>query len=152
MVETGDCRMLLGTFEHRGLHTGTLIVPEELRSELEQGFVMTRGLDRCVAVFPRPIWEELLQRIEERTSFLRRDARLFQRHTYGRATPSKLDSEGHMTVPEELQRYAELPDEVVIVGIATRLEIWNPEHWKYQESRIEERAEDASEALSECGI
>ncbi len=152
MVETGDCRMLLGTFKNRRLRAGRLSVPNELRSELEEGFVMTRGLDGCVAVFPRPKWEELVQRIEEGTSFLRESARLFQRHTYGDATVGGLDSEGQMKVPKELQRYAKLQDEVVIVGIATRLEIWNPEHWKEQESTIEEQAEEASEVLSECGV
>lgn len=152
MVEIGDWRMLLGTFRNRRLRAGRLAVPNELRSELEQGFVMTRGLDGCVAVFPRPLWEELVQRIEEGTSFLRESARLLQRHTYGGATVGDLDSEGQMTVPKELQMYAKLQDKVVIVGIATRLEIWNPKRWKKQESIIEEQAEEASEALSECGV
>jgi len=144
--------MLLGTFKDVRLYANSLSVPTELCSELEQGFVMTRGLDGCVAVFPRPKWEELVQRIEEGTSFLRRPARLFQRHTYGGATVGNLDAEGQMSVPKELQMYAKLQDEVVIVGIATRLEIWNPRHWKEQESIIEEQAEEASEVLSECGV
>lgn len=144
--------MLLGTFKDVRLYASSLSVPTKLRCELEQGFVMTRGLDGCVAVFPRPKWEELVQRIEEGTSFLRRPARLFQRHTYGGATVGNLDSEGRMTVPKELQMYAQLQDEVVIVGIATRLEIWNPKRWKEQQSIIEEQAEEASEVLSECGV
>ena len=57
-----------------------------------------------------------------------------------------------MSVPKELQTYAKLQDEVVIVGIATRLEIWNPKRWKKQQSIIEEQAEEASEVLSECGV
>ena len=144
--------MLLGTFKDVRLYAGSLPVPPELRSELEEGFVMTRGLDGCVAVFPRPKWEELVQRIEEGTSFLRESARLFQRHTYGDATVGGLDSGGRMSVPNELQTYAKLQDEVVIVGIATRLEIWNPKRWKKQQSIIEEQAEKASEVLSECGV
>jgi len=54
---------LLGTYRGVQLSVEGLIVPSVLRLGLEQGFVMTRGLDRCVAVFPLSVWQALLERI-----------------------------------------------------------------------------------------
>lgn len=144
--------MLLGTFRGVRLSADGFLVPLPLRPGLEQGFVMTRGLDGCVAVFPLPLWETLLQRIEQGTTFLRGAARLFQRHIYGGAAVATLDSENRVNVPEHLRIYADLGDEVVIVGVATRLEIWNPDRWNEEECTMRERAEEVSEALSERGV
>jgi len=152
MVGRGINRMLLGTFRGVKLSVEGVTVPVPLRAGLEQGFVVTRGLDGCVAVFPLPVWETLLQRIEHGASFLRGAARLFQRHIYGGARVGTLDSGGRMGVAEDLRTYAQLGDEVVLVGVATRLEIWNPDGWSQQESTFNERAGEVSEALSESGI
>jgi MraZ protein len=144
--------MLLGTYGRIRLSDEGLVVPSEIRKPLEPGFVMTRGLDHCVAVFPPDGWDELSEYIDHGTTFLREAARMFQRHVYGGASTGSLWSDGLMVVPDHLRRYAELGDEVVLVGVATRLEIWNPQRWARQESSIEERAERFSEALSEYGI
>jgi len=144
--------MLLGTFRGVELSAEGLMVPVPLRPGLEKGFVVTRGLDGCIAVFPLPMWETLLQRMEQGTSFLRGAARLFQRHIYGGATVGTLSSEGSMSVANHLRTYAELGEEVVVVGVATRLEIWNPERWNDEESSIKKQAEEVSETLSQYGI
>ncbi|NIN68181.1 MAG: hypothetical protein GTO63_26425 [Anaerolineae bacterium] len=144
--------LLLGTYEGIRLSGEGLVVPAEIRKALQPGFVMTRGLDHCVAIFPRDRWKELSDRIDHGTTFLREAARMFQRHVYGGASIGSLESDGLIEVPDHLRRYAELGDEVVLVGVATRLEIWNPQRWARQESGIEERAERFSEALSEYGI
>lgn len=144
--------MLLGTSKGVRLSAEGLVVPPQLREGLEDPFVMTRGLDRCVAVFPLTVWDAMLERIDPPASFLRGAARLFQRHIYGGALVDTLGPDGQMNVPEHLRRYAELGNEVVVVGVATRLEIWSPERWSEEELNIIERAEQVSEALSGHGI
>ena len=149
MTEAGTTgQMLLGTFRGVQLSVEGLLVPPLLRAALEQGFVMTRGLDRCVAVFPLSVWQALLERIEHSTAFLRGAARLFHRYMYAGASVDKLGSEGFVSVPAHLRIYAELGDEVVLVGVGSRLEIWNPDHWNEEESKMEKQAEQVSEALS----
>jgi len=144
--------MLLGT--HKGLRLSArgVAVPPALRPALELGFVITRGLDRCVVVFPHNVWAGVLQWIEQGPSFLVSNARSFQRHIYGGASSGHLDADGRLGLPEDLRRYAELGNEVVVVGVGTRLEIWNPERWHEVESRAVERAEEVSEALSDYDI
>jgi MraZ protein len=144
--------MLLGTFREVRLSADHVKVPDVLRSALELGFVMTRGLDRCVVVFPCKTWEQMLGRIEQGPSYLVHDVRLFQRHFYAGAMVGALDSEGQISLPEDLRSYAELGDEVVLVGLATRLEIWNANRWEEQQAHVMERLDEVSEALSAYDI
>jgi MraZ protein len=144
--------MLLGTYRDVQLRPEGLVLPSQVLDDLREGLVLARGLDRCVAIFPLSVWEGLLNRVEGGTSFLREAARLFQRHLYGGASVEELRPDGLLTVPEHLRTYAELEDEVVLVGVGSRLEIWNPQRWSQEEWRMGERASQVSEELSGLGI
>jgi MraZ protein len=63
-----------------------------------------------------------------------------------------LGPDGLASVPEHLRSYAELEDDVVLVGVGNRLEIWNPRRWSQEEWRMDERVSQVSEELSELGI
>jgi MraZ protein len=145
-------RMLLGAVETPEVSPEGIVLPRRFRSVLERGFVMTRGIERCVAVFPVSEWDSLLQRIESGPSFLRRTVRQFERHLYGGAVAGSLRPEGTVEVPGHLRDYAGLGDRVVIIGLGNRLEIWNAQAWSEQESRITEQAEQVAEAVSQYGV
>jgi MraZ protein len=144
--------MLLGTSRGVPLGPEGLVLPGHLLDDLQQGCVLTRGLDRCVAVFPLAVWQELTERFESGTSFLKGAARLFERHLYGAACVESPGPEGLVKIPEELRTYAELEEEVVVVGVGSRLEIWDPRRWSQEEWRLGESATRVSEELSGLGI
>jgi MraZ protein len=144
--------MLLGTSKGVPLTEKGLLLPPHLREGLQQGCVITRGLDGCVVVFPADVWEALLERIEGGTSFLRAAARAFQRHLFGGASVATLDPDGLIQIPAFLRRFAELEDEVVLVGVGDRLEVWSAHRWSHEEYRVNERSLRSSEELSELGI
>ena len=144
--------MLLGTTEGVQTTREGLVLPAHLREGLRQGYVITRGLDGCAVVFPLPIWETLSERVERGTSLLRVSARLFQRYLYGGASVGELGCDGLLRIPEHLRHHAELQDEVVLVGVGNRLEIWNPQRWSHEEFRMNERSLTASQDLSELGV
>jgi len=144
--------MLLGTFKGVALTQDGLVLPAGLRGGLEQGYVITRGLDGCLAVFPPEEWDSVVHRLQAPVSFLRAAARLFQRHFYGGAVVDSLEADGSMRIPEHLRRYAELDDEAVLVGVGNRVEIWNPQRWTYEEFTMSDRALQSSAELSELGI
>ncbi len=144
--------MLLGTSRDVTLTREGLVLPAHLREGLEQGYVITRGLDGCVAVFPVAVWDSLAQRIETGTSFLRAAARLFQRHFYGGASTGVLEPGGLMQIPDHLRRYAELEREAVVVGVGNHLEVWNAQRWSYEEFSMNEKSSQSSAELSQLGI
>ena len=49
--------MFMGEFNHTIDAKGRLIIPSRFREELGQEFVMTKGLDGCLFVFPQNEWE-----------------------------------------------------------------------------------------------
>jgi MraZ protein len=144
--------MLFGTYRSVPLSKEGLVLPPALRNGLGQGYAITRGLDGCVSVFPLPAWEALLERVDRGTSFLKTAARIFQRHLFGGASVEKLGPDGMIHVPEHLRRHAELDDEVVLVGVGNRVEVWNPQRWSHEEYRMIERSTGSSEELSELGV
>lgn len=144
--------MLLGTSTQVRLGPDGLVLPSHLRDDLQEGFVLTRGLDKCVAVFPLTVWQGLMERFEAGASFLGGAARLLQRHLYGGASVETLGPDGLAIVPEHLRSYAELGSEVVLVGVGSRLEIWNPQRWNQEEWAMGERLSQVSQELSELGI
>lgn len=144
--------MLLGTFKSVALRENGLILPDDLRDGLEQGYVITRGVDTCVTVFPLSVWNGFVQRVETRLSFAQSAARLFQRQLYGGASRGRVEASGLLQIPEHLRRYAGLDSEVVLVGAGSRLEIWNPQRWSYEEFSMDERSLQSLAELSELGI
>jgi len=144
--------MLFGTYKSVPLSEEGLVLPPALRDGLGQGYVITRGLDGCVSVFPLPAWEALLERVDRGTSFLKTAARIFQRHLFGGASVETLGPDGMVHVPDHLRRHAELDEEVVLVGVGNRVEVWNPQRWNHEEYRMIERATLSSEELSELGV
>jgi MraZ protein len=144
--------MLLGTYKDLPLTPEGVLLPDHLRVEFDQGYVITRGLDGCVAVFPLPVWEVLVERIERGTSFLKSSARLFLRHFLGGASVEALGPEGLIRVPDYLRQHAALEAEVVLVGVGNRLEIWSAKRWTHEEFRMNERSLCCAEQLSELGL
>ena len=50
--------MLMGEYNHNIDDKGRLIIPAKLREALGEGFVITKGLDKCLFVFPKEVWAE----------------------------------------------------------------------------------------------
>jgi MraZ protein len=147
-----DRQILLGTFKGVTLSEDRLLMPDGLLEPLEKGYVVARGVDGCVTVFPLAVWEALVERVETRLSFLKSAARIFQRQLYGGASLGVLEAGGLLRIPEHLRQYADLDEEVVLVGVGTRLEIWNPKRWSYEEFSMDERSPQSLAELSELGI
>jgi MraZ protein len=147
-----DKTMLLGTVKDVMVTAEGLVLPPHLHEGLEQGFVMTRGIDSCIAVFAPEAWDAVVQRIEGGSSLLSGAARLFHRHFYGGAALGALEPDGLMRIPQDLRSYASLDDQAVLVGVGSRLEIWNPERWSHEEFRMYERSFLSSAELGQAGV
>jgi len=51
--------MLLGEYTHNLDSKARVAIPAKFRQKLEDGAIITRGLDRCLFVFTRKEWEEV---------------------------------------------------------------------------------------------
>jgi MraZ protein len=108
---------------------GRINIPARLRKyvspEANDTFVITRGYDACLFVYPLDEWNKLEQSIRGLASTNPKH-RYFMRTLLERATECQLDGQSRITIPKDLLQFAGIEAEVVILGVLERIELWNP--------------------------
>ena len=140
--------MFYGEYSHSIDRKGRLIVPAKFRQVFQEQQVdklfLTRGLDGCLFLFTGSEWRSVENRFRQ-VPFTRGEGRKFNRLFFSGATEVSLDSLGRILVPKNLKEYAAIVNEVVFVGVSSRMEVWSREKWDdfYNDTRdsFEEMAE-----------
>ena len=141
--------MFFGEYEHSIDDKSRLTLPAKFRDALANGVVLTRGLDSCVAVFARAVWQSLAdERLAPLDPFAP-ETRDMMRFFFGAAADTELDKQGRVLVPPALVRHASLGREVVVAGVRDHLEIWDRTSWADQVTKIEGSADDVAERLAD---
>lgn len=143
--------MFLGEYQHSIDEKGRLAVPMKFRGELAQGAVVTRGLDSSLFLLPLEEWGKLAEKLAS-LPLGQANSRAFARLMLAGAMEASLDKQGRFIIPDYLRAYASIKKHVVIVGINTRLEIWDFETWEQYRIKTEQGAVDIAERLGEFGI
>ncbi len=128
-----------GSYSYSVDSKGRINIPARLRkyvsTEANDTFVITRGFEQCLFVYPLDEWNRLEQSIRALSSSNPKD-RYFTRTLLQIATESQLDGQARITVPKELLQFAGIETEVLIIGVFERIELWNPKvYQKYLESQ-----------------
>jgi MraZ protein len=129
--------MFLGRFAHSLDAKGRLAIPARFRDDLAGGIVLTRGIDRCLALYPMATWLPLAEKVSA-LPITDPDARSFRRMVFAEASHLELDGQGRILLPPDLRRYAELDREAYVIGVNTSIEIWSPERWEAQMALIDQ--------------
>jgi MraZ protein len=124
--------MFYGQYEHALDAKDRVIIPSKFREIFKEHyaekFYVTRGLDRCLFVFPEEEWKSQESRFRAQ-SFTREEARKFNRLYFSGACEVLCDKQGRILIPSYLKEYAEIKQDVVIIGVSDRIEIWSKESW-----------------------
>lgn len=121
--------ILLGTYTPKIDDKGRVALPAKFRAQLGSGFVMARGQERCVYVLPMTEFQRMTTQIQ-RTSMSNKSARDYLRVFLSGAVDEEPDKQGRIVVPTMLRDYASLGNEIVVIGVGTRAEIWNKSAWE----------------------
>lgn len=143
--------MFLGTFTYALDEKGRLTLPAKFRHLLDR-IVVTHGLDGCLFVFSDERWDRLAENLDKALPITQRGARSLNRFFYAGAADLSPDGQGRILIPSFLREYADLKDEVVIIGANNRLELWNPERWKAILHDAESNAEEIAEQYGNITI
>lgn len=138
--------MLMGEFHHNIDEKGRLILPSKFREELGQKFIVTRGLENCLFVYPVSAWNLITEKLG-RLPFTKKDARNFSRFFLSGATEAEFDKQGRIHIPAPLASYANLEKECTVIGVGDRLEIWSDHNWNQFFDENEETLSDIAENL-----
>jgi MraZ protein len=143
--------MFMGEYQHSIDEKGRLIIPAKFRDALGTGFVLTRGLDHCLFVYPRNEWEILEAKLKA-LPLTRSDARQFVRFFFSGATECELDKQGRINIPATLRQYASLEKDCVIIGVSNRVEIWASERWDAYSQDAAESFASIAETLVDLNL
>lgn len=139
--------ILLGTYAPKIDDKGRVALPAKFRAQLGGGFVMARGQERCVYVLPMVEFQRMTAQIQH-TSMSNKSARDYLRVFLSGAVDEEPDKQGRIVVPPMLRDYASLGDEIVVIGVGTRAEIWNKSAWEaYLADREQGYADIADDVL-----
>ena len=143
--------MLIGEYEHSLDDKGRVIMPVKLRLDIGERFIITKGLDGCLFVFSQTEWSNFEDKLKS-LPLTNKNARDFVRFFLSGATECELDKQGRFLIVNNLREYAEIIKEVVIIGVGTRLEIWNKDKWKKYNSDENISPDDIAENMTMLGI
>lgn len=121
--------MHIGEYQNKMDEKGRVIMPSKFREELGHSFFVTKGMENCLFVFDNDEWEELGEKINDSSQLSRKESRGFARLFYAGASNSSFDKQGRILIPNHLREYANITKDVVIIGVAKRIEIWAKESW-----------------------
>mgnify|MGYP006279614207 FL=1 len=139
--------MLLGEYAQKLDEKNRVTVPARLREPFGDGLFVTRGLDKCVAIYARDGWDAFVEQQIGRLDPFTREGRQMERFLFGGAVEADLDRQGRVAVPAPLMQHAALQREIVVVGVRDRLEIWDRAAWERGLAELEGSAENVAERL-----
>ena len=142
--------MLIGEFSHGMDKKNRIIIPAKLREGLGDTFIMTKGLDSCLYIYPKSEWEVFEKKLKA-LPMTDKNVRAFVRFFFSGANEMEPDKMGRVLIPQSLLSYAGIEGEVVSVGMMDRVEVWSKEKWTtYNESDMDMDAIAAK--MNELGI
>lgn len=143
--------MLIGEYTHTLDAKKRLSLPSKFRKEIGKKVVVTHGLDNCLFVYSTKEWQKVTEKLTE-LSLGQADTRGFNRFMLAGAVETDVDSIGRILIPEYLKDFAHLGSKVAVIGVHSRVELWNEKAWTQYKGRIEKQADVLAEKLGEIGV
>ncbi len=138
--------MFIGEYHHTIDEKGRIIIPAKFREELGTNFIVTRGIENCLFVYPMDNWAKITNKLNS-LPFTKKDARTFNRFFMSGATSVELDKQGRININTPLIDYAKLLKDCVVIGTGDRLEIWSEELWNSFFDSTKDSMSDIAENL-----
>ena len=139
--------MLIGEYEHSLDVKGRLILPAKIREDMGDKFIVTKGLDGCLFGFSQNEWTNFEEKLKT-LPLTNKNARDFVRFFLSGATECEIDKQGRFLITSNLREYATLEKDAIIIGVGTRIEIWNREKWKSYNSDENISADEIAENMT----
>ncbi len=126
-------------------------MPAKLREDMGEKFIITKGLDGCLFGFSQTEWENFETKLKT-LPLTNKNARDFVRFFLSGAMECEIDKQGRFLISSNLRKVASLEKETVIIGVGTRIEIWDKAKWEQYNSEENISADDIAENMTMLGI
>lgn len=122
--------MLMGEFNHTLDTKGRLIIPQKIREDLGESFVISKSLDHCLAIYPMEEWQVFTGKLAAMPQLSNPNARKLNHFFIGGAAVCEVDKQGRILIPANLRNFAGLTKDVVLVGQTNKVEVWDKAAWE----------------------
>lgn len=137
--------MFMGEYHHNIDTKGRIIIPSKVRDDLGENFIVTRGLDGCLFLYPKNEWDKIINKYKELPDT--KEKRQFMRIFLSGATICEYDKLGRINIPKPLIEFANLEKDCIIIGVDEKLEIWSKSKWEEFIATNEENLSDIADSL-----
>ena len=151
MAKGGTVIMFMGEYSHTIDAKGRIIVPAKFRESLGDNIVVTKGLDNCLFVYTSEDWRKFEEKLRT-LPLTNNDARKFTRFFLAGAAEMEIDKQGRILIPSVLREFAALEKDVVLVGVGSRIEIWDKARWNESISIYDDDMEEVAENMESLGF
>lgn len=141
--------MFMGEYNHTIDTKGRLIIPSKFREALGDTFVVTKGLDGCLFVYDNEEWSAFEEKLKA-LPITNKEARQFVRFFLAGAAEVEVDKQGRILVPNILREFAQISKDVVLIGVASRIEIWSKE--RFDGMAVYEDMDEIAEHMAQLGL
>lgn len=142
--------MFIGEYRHTLDTKNRISIPAKFRKELGSSVIVTRGLDRCLFVYPKAAWKKEAAKIASHSTGSAAGRGLSRLMLAG-ASEADVDSAGRILIPDYLKSFAGLGAKSVVAGVNDRVELWDETAWEAYTTAIERDADAFAEQLSNKG-
>jgi len=143
--------MLIGEYRHTLDSKKRVSLPSKFRKELGKKVVISKGLDNCLFVLDPKRWEAFVSKLAN-AHFGQRDGRDLSRFIIAGAVETDVDAAGRILIPDNLKDHARLKEQVVVMGVHSRVELWSEESWNTYSAGVAQQADAIAERLGEMGM
>ncbi len=122
----------LGEYEATLDAKGRFLLPAGIKKQLSEGessFVVSRGFEKCLTLYPMSSWNSTTEKVNSLNDFDPK-VREFRRLFLGGASMIDLDSAGRMLLPNTLKEFAGLSKEIILAAAGDKIEIWEADKYK----------------------
>ncbi|PIU44449.1 MAG: division/cell wall cluster transcriptional repressor MraZ [Ignavibacteriales bacterium CG07_land_8_20_14_0_80_59_12] len=118
-----------GRYDYTVDNKGRLNIPVKIRKSLSpeanDTFILTRGYEQCLFLYPLDEWSKLETSIRDLPTADGQN-RYFVRTLLQWTVEVQLDNQARVAIPQKLLEFARIESEVIVLGVLERVEIWNP--------------------------
>ncbi len=143
--------MLIGEYKHTIDTKKRLSIPAKFRKDLGEKAVITKGLEKCLVIYTAEEWGKMAQKLNSLPNS-QADARNYARLMLSGASEVELDKLGRILIPDYLKDYASLKKNITVLGLSSKIEVWDSDKWEEHRQKTETAAGDIAERLKELGI
>lgn len=123
---------LHGEYEVKMDAKGRVMIPAALKKQLpdaaKDSFFINRGFEKCCVLYPSNEWKAIAAEIDKLSDFIQKE-RTFKRYFLRGASQLEMDSASRVLIPKQLQEYASLGGELVLLAYGNKVELWNKEEY-----------------------